>query len=75
MQRLLTLGSTCAAYVVATLHDEILFDVPKDRLHSIIPQIRGVMEEGYCGIPTPTDIAIFPDSWEGEGIPVEEYLK
>jgi DNA polymerase-1 len=61
-------------YLIATMHDEILLDVPTDALSEVIRSVRSVMEMGYNGIPTPTDIEIFPDCWGGKGIPVDDFL-
>jgi DNA polymerase-1 len=73
MERFELLSRTMDGYLIATMHDEILFDVPKDGLVEAVKVIREVMECGYNGIPTPADIAIYPDTWGGEGIPWEEY--
>jgi DNA polymerase I-like protein with 3'-5' exonuclease and polymerase domains len=73
MVRLVQLSARMDIFLIATLHDEILFDVPKDQLSFVIPQIVSVMEQGYCGIPTPTDVEIYEESWGSEGVPWDEY--
>jgi len=74
MKRLIAISERYDEYLVMTFHDEILMDVPSAKVEEVISFVRSVMEMGYAGIPTPTDIEIFPHGWGGAGISLEEYL-
>jgi len=74
MKRLIAISERYDEYLVMTFHDEILMDVPSAKVEEVISFVRSVMEAGYAGIPTPTDIEIFPHGWGGAGISLEEYL-
>jgi DNA polymerase-1 len=74
MERLIEISKRYDPYLVMTFHDEILLDVPATELGSVVSYVRGVMESGYNGIPTPTDIEIYPSAWAGVGITMEDYL-
>ncbi len=75
MERLIQISERYDDYLVMTFHDEILLDVPVTELTEVISFVRTVMEAGYNGIPTPTDIEIFPNCWAGAGISLEDYIK
>jgi DNA polymerase-1 len=75
MERLIKISERYDEMLVMTFHDEILLDVPVTELQEVVTFVRGVMEAGYAGIPTPTDIEIFPECWGGAGISLEDYLK
>jgi DNA polymerase I len=75
MERLIKISERYDEMLLMTFHDEILMDVPIARLEEVISFVRRVMEAGYNGIPTPTDIEIFPTCWSGAGISLDDYLK
>lgn len=75
MERLIKISERYDQYLIMTLHDEILLDVPIAELQDVVRFVRTVMEAGYNGIPTPTDIEIFPTCWSGAGISLEGYLE
>lgn len=75
MERLIKISERYDDYLIMTLHDEILMDVPVMELSEVVSYVRSVMEAGYNGIPTPTDIEIFSHGWSGAGVSLEEYLK
>lgn len=74
MERLIKISERYDEYLVMTFHDEILMDLPIEILEEATSFIRGVMEAGYNGIPTPTDIEIFENCWGGQGVSLEEYF-
>ena len=73
MQRMIQISKRYDKYLLATMHDEILLEVPVEELQEVVHYVRPIMEQGFLGIPTPTDIEIFPEHWAGAGIPWEEY--
>jgi DNA polymerase-1 len=75
MERLIKISEIYDDYLVMTFHDEILLDVPVTELTQVVSDVRSIMEAGYNGIPTPTDVEIFPDFWSGAGISMDDYLK
>lgn len=75
MERALRISERYDDYLIMTMHDEILLDVPVDKLEEVVAYVREVMEMGYNGIPTPTDIEIFPECWGAAGISLKDYLK
>jgi DNA polymerase-1 len=75
MERLIKISDLYDDYLVMTFHDEILLDVPVTELTQVVSDVRSIMEAGYNGIPTPTDIEIFPDFWSGAGISMDDYVK
>jgi DNA polymerase I len=75
MERLIKISERYDEMLVMTFHDEILLDVPIAQLETVAQFVRSVMEAGYNGIPTPTDIEIFPEHWSGAGISLEDYWK
>lgn len=50
-------------YMLMAMHDELLFSVPVAILREVVLEIREVMEMGFQGTPTPTDIEIQRQSW------------
>lgn len=75
MERLIKISERYDEYLIMTLHDEILMDVPVTELQEVVSFVRSVMEAGYNGIPTPTDIEIFSHGWSGAGVSLEEYME
>lgn len=75
MERLIKISERYDEYLIMTLHDEILLDVPAEQVEEVCSFVREVMEAGYEGIPTPTDIEIYPECWGAAGISLEDYLK
>jgi DNA polymerase I-like protein with 3'-5' exonuclease and polymerase domains len=75
MERVIEISKRYDQYLLMTFHDEILLDVPVTELQEVVTFVRGVMESGYAGIPTPTDIEIFPTCWGGQGMSLDDYLK
>jgi DNA polymerase-1 len=75
MERLIKISERYDEYLVMTLHDEILMDVPVTELTQVVSFVRSIMEAGYNGIPTPTDVEIYPVSWSGAGISMDDYMK
>jgi DNA polymerase I len=75
MERMIKISERYDEMLVMTLHDEILMDVPADRVEEVCSFVREVMEAGYEGIPTPTDIELYPECWGAAGISLEDYLK
>ena len=75
MERAVIIDRKFPDYLVMTMHDELLLDVPVTELGTVVSYVRSVMEMGYNGIPTPTDIEIFPQAWSGAGVSYEEFLK
>lgn len=73
MKRLILISERYDEYLVMTMHDEILLDVPVAEVETVCSFVRSVMEMGYAGIPTPTDIEIFPECWGKKGISLEEW--
>lgn len=74
MKRVIEISKRYDEYLVMTFHDELLLDVPAAKVEEVCSFVRSVMEMGYAGIPTPTDIEIFPHGWGGAGISLEDYL-
>jgi len=59
-------------YIVLQVHDELVFDLPKDkpnRNKQIVDNLRKLMEQGGddIGIPTPVNIEYHPNNW-GESV-------
>lgn len=75
MERLIKISERYDNYLVMTFHDELLMDVPVTELSEVVSFVRSTMEAGYNGIPTPTDIELFPTCWSGAGISMDDYLK
>jgi DNA polymerase-1 len=75
MTRLIKISERYDSYLVMTFHDELLADVPVAEVSEFCSYVRSIMEMGYAGIPTPTDIEIFPDCWGSAGMSLEDYLK
>lgn len=75
MERLIEISERYDEMLIMTFHDEILLDVPVTELEEVVSFVRTVMEAGYEGIPTPTDIEIYPDVWGAAGISMEDYFK
>lgn len=75
MERLIKISERYDEYLIMTLHDEILLDVPVKELKDVVSFVRTVMESGYNGIPTPTDVEIFTQCWSGAGVSMDDYLK
>ncbi len=75
MERLIKISERYDEMLLMTFHDEILLDVPVTELQEVVTFVRGVMESGYAGIPTPTDIEIFPTCWGGKGMSLADYMK
>lgn len=67
-------------YMLFTLHDEILFSVPKEKLREVGMAVKDVMECGYKGLPTPSDLEVYPRHWgdvrdNGKPWTLEDYLE
>lgn len=67
-------------YMLFTMHDEILFSVPEEELYVVGTAIKDVMECGYKGLPTPSDLEVYPHSWgdirpDGKPWTFEQYLE
>jgi DNA polymerase-1 len=75
MERMRAISKRYDKYLVMTMHDEVLMDVPVTELPEVASFVRQVMESGYNGIPTPTDIEIFPTGWSGAGVSLEKFLE
>lgn len=75
MERLIKISERYDEYLVMTFHDELLMDVPVTELSEVVSFVRSIMEAGYNGIPTPTDIELFPVCWSGAGMSMDEYMK
>lgn len=75
MDRAVEIDKRYPEYIIMTMHDELLMDVPADEVEQVASFVRTVMEAGYAGIPTPTDIEIFPECWGAQGVSLENYLK
>jgi len=55
--------------MVAQVHDELIFDFPRDKTNKeTIQEIKSLMEEGGndLGIPTPVSISYHPNNWMEE---------
>ncbi len=50
-------------FMLMAMHDELLFSVPRAILFEVTREIREVMEMGFQGTPTPTDIEVYPGNW------------
>lgn len=50
-------------YLVMTYHDEIELMLPRRGFDGSVNFVREVMEQGYEGTPTPTDIEVYPHNW------------
>ena len=62
-------GDEGRAYIVAQIHDEMVFDLPVDHDPGMVAMLRRLMEQGGndIGVPTPVNIECHPICWaEGE---------
>jgi DNA polymerase-1 len=50
-------------FLVMTYHDEIELMLPRRGFDDSVQFVREVMEQGYQGTPTPTDIEVYSDNW------------
>jgi DNA polymerase I-like protein with 3'-5' exonuclease and polymerase domains len=52
-------------YIIAQIHDELLFDFPKDHPKWVVDKLRELMELGGndIGIPTPVNVEYHPVCW------------
>lgn len=50
-------------YLLMAMHDELLFSIPVAMLKDAVTTIRDIMEMGFQGTPTPTDIEIYRNNW------------
>jgi DNA polymerase-1 len=74
MDRALEVSQRYDTMIWHTMHDELILNVPKDRLKEVIDFVKPIMEQGFLGIPTPVDIEIFPEHWSAKGPTYEEYI-
>jgi DNA polymerase-1 len=74
MLRAVEISKRYDGYILHTMHDEILLDVPLKELHEVVAFVKPIMEQGFLGIPTPVDIEVFPKHWAGAGVPYEEFV-
>jgi len=62
-----------SAYIIAMIHDELVFDVPKgkERAIPVMKNVKRIMEScgDLIGIPTPVSFEYHPENYE-QGIPV-----
>lgn len=77
MERLIKISERYDKYLVMTMHDEILMDIPEEEFLEVVSFVRSTMESGYNGIPTPTDICAFAAGWGGDkdGKDPEEFIR
>lgn len=45
------------------MHDEMILSVPRQRLPEVCATLRDIMEVGFMGCPTPTEIEVYASSW------------
>ena len=50
-------------HALIQVHDEVIFEMPEDRLDEFIPPIKAIMEDNELGIPFKVDVAIGEPSW------------
>jgi len=58
-------------YMIAQIHDELLFDFPVNANRDVVLKLRQLMEQGGddLGIPTPVNVEYHPACWaEGETV-------
>lgn len=60
-------------YLILTMHDELLWDIPASLLSDAVPTIRDIMCQGYRDVPTTTDIEVFDRHWDGAGVDWSEF--
>jgi DNA polymerase I-like protein with 3'-5' exonuclease and polymerase domains len=58
-------------YMIAQIHDELLFDFPVDANRDVVLKLKRLMEQGGhdIGVPTPVNVEYHPACWaEGETV-------
>lgn len=50
-------------YLLMTFHDEVMLDLPRADLYSASWTVRDIMEQGFQGTPTPTDLEVYRSHW------------
>lgn len=56
LQRLDRELADTGARILLQIHDDIIFEVPKDELKAVLPRIKGVMEDQPFSVPMPVDV-------------------